>query len=53
MASFPLRAPDDLMERVRALAPTENRSMNNMIQVLLEEALAARPPVRKSKGKSK
>ena len=36
--------PEDLMERLRALAEEERRSMNQQVICLMEEALQARRP---------
>ena len=40
--TFSVRMPEELRERLAALAAAERRSMNNLILLLLEEALAAR-----------
>ena len=40
--TFSVRMPEELRERLAALAAVERRSMNNLILLLLEEALAAR-----------
>lgn len=37
-----IRLPNELAERVRALAQQENRNLSNMAQVLIAEALTAR-----------
>lgn len=37
-----IRLPNELAERVRALAQQENRNLSNMAQVLISEALTAR-----------
>ena len=45
-----VRIPDDLKARLQALAAEERRSLNNLINVLLEEGLAKRAPAPKRKG---
>lgn len=38
------RLRDDLMERLRLEARRENRSLNNLVETLLDEALGTRRP---------
>ena len=45
-----IRIPDDLKARLKALAVKERRSVNNLINFLLEEALAKKTPASKRKG---
>jgi predicted transcriptional regulator len=42
MATITIRIPDELREQVAALAAAERRSVNMMITLLIEQALAAR-----------
>jgi hypothetical protein len=41
-APFALRLPDDLCEKIQTLAEREKRSRNQMIVLLLEEAMQQR-----------
>ena len=45
-----VRIPDDMRAQLKALAEKERRSMNNLINLLLEEGLAQRAPAPKRKG---
>ncbi len=45
-----IRITDELKARLRALAAEERRSLNNLINILLEDALAQREAASAGKG---
>ena len=45
-----IRITDDLKPRLQALAVEERRSLNNLINILLEDALAQREAASAGKG---
>ena len=46
-----IRISDDLKARLQALAAEERRSLNNLINILLEDALAQIEAASKMKGR--